>query len=75
MSPKESIGKRFRQIRSELGLNQTDMGRLIKKTQRAISHYEQGRLPDGDTLRTLQSWGYSIDWLLTGLGEMHLKSR
>lgn len=67
------IGKRFRQIRSELSLNQTEMGKLLKKKQRAISHYEYGRIPDQDSLKKLQSLGFSIDWLLSGVGEMHLK--
>ena len=73
MSSKIHLGKRFRQIRSELGLNQTDMGKLLNKKQRAISHYEQGRMPDHGSLKKIHSMGYSIDWLLTGDGEMHLK--
>ena len=73
MAFQTDIGKRFRQIRRELGLNQTDMGKLISKKQRAVSYYEEGRMPDQDALKVLHSMGFSIDWLLTGEGFMHLQ--
>lgn len=75
MATQSSVGKRLRQVRRELGLNQTEMGKLLHKKQRAVSYYEQGRLPDQKALKILYSLGFSIDWLLTGEGKMHLKKK
>ena len=69
------MGMRFRQIRQELGINQTDMGEMLNRKQRAISYYEQGRLPDRMVLTVLHSMNFSIDWLITGKGKMHIKKK
>ena len=57
----DKTGGRFKQIRADLGMNQTDFGLLLKKKQHAVSYYEKGRMPDQESLKTLHSMGYSID--------------
>lgn len=68
------LGGRIKQIRKMLDLNQEDFAvKLGFETPVAISYYENNkRTPDVSTLVKIAKLGnVSLDWLLTGEGEMY----
>jgi transcriptional regulator with XRE-family HTH domain len=67
-----TIGERFKEIRKKIGLNQTEMAKLLGlESQNAISSYEKGRNQIPDSIKVfLHQKGFNIIWLLTGEGEM-----
>jgi transcriptional regulator with XRE-family HTH domain len=69
-----SIGKRFKEIRKSLKLNQTELSNEIKLTQSAISQIEKNLIsPSSEVLINIsQAYKIDINWLLTGKGEMFL---
>ncbi len=69
-----SIGKRFKEIRKSLKLNQTELSNEIKLTQSAISQIEKNLISPSSEVLINISLAYKIDinWLLTGKGEMFL---
>lgn len=58
--------ERLRELRSEKGLSQTDMGELLKITRQAYCHYENGkREPTQEVLKEISKiLNCSIDYLL-----------
>lgn len=68
-------GQRLRLIRKNIGESQTEFGVRFGKTGPAISNYERGRLPEDEILKNLYEMGYSIDWLLSGEGQMRRDDR
>lgn len=51
-----ALGRYVRQLRDELGLNQSELGERIGRDQKAISNIERGAVttfPDRETLRAL----------------------
>ena len=63
------ITQRFRAIRAAEGLSQIAMAKI--PTLKGWQVYELGkRLPGSEAYITLAEMGYSVDWLLTGKGEM-----
>lgn len=64
-------GERLVQIRKSLGENQVEFGMRFGKTGPAVCNYEKGRLPEDEILKKLCEMGYSLDWLLTGEGQMY----
>lgn len=62
--------KRFAAIRGDLGLSQTEMAEKAGVQRDSWRRYEAGALPNGETLERIAAMGFSIDWLLTGKGEM-----
>ncbi|UCE18052.1 MAG: PAS domain S-box protein [Gemmatimonadota bacterium] len=63
-------GQRLRQIRKSLGMNQREFGDRFGKTGPAVSNYELGRLPEDKILKKIYDMGFSIDWLISGEGQM-----
>ena len=55
-----------------MGYSQTEMAEKLEKGQRTYSHYENGRFPPEDALRSLVQLGLNPTWLLTGQGTMEM---
>lgn len=73
----ESIGIRLKSVREALSLNQRAFSDLLGiANQQSLSKYERGiqDIPDRIKVRLRQN-GVSLDWLLTGEGEMFLPGR
>lgn len=62
------IGVRVRLQRQARGLTQTDLARLIGRTQSSISEFESGAIvPSGRTLQRLSvALDMPVDWILNG---------
>jgi transcriptional regulator with XRE-family HTH domain len=68
-----TLGDRLKSIRVELGHTQKTMSDALGLGIRTWQTYELGNsLPKAETLNQLSELGYSIDWLLTGLGPMRI---
>ncbi len=67
--------KRIRQLRKELGLNQTEFGERIGIKQGSIAGYESGaRTPiDSVVLSMCREFNVNEKWLRTGEGEIFKK--
>ena len=62
-------------IRAHFGMTQAEMASRMNVTIRPYQMYENGdRLPQADSLQALSEMGISVDWLLTGKGEMRGES-
>lgn len=63
-----SIGERLKEIRSSMGLNQTDFATLVGYSRNAQAHYERDeRSPDAKYLSALASIGIDVMYVLTGI--------
>jgi len=64
------IGERFKEVRTELGLNQTELGEAVGVTQSTVTAYETGkRRPPLPVLLALERvLRINHDWLLNGAG-------
>lgn len=62
------LGTRLAMLRKAAGMNQTQLGELLKISCSAVGMYEQGRRePSLETLAALSRiFGVSIDFLVTG---------
>lgn len=60
------FGNILRSLRLQSKLTQTELGKALHLSQRAISHYESGqRFPDENTLNLIADYfNVSIDYLL-----------
>jgi SOS-response transcriptional repressor LexA len=66
---------RIKAILKELGLNQTAFASKMNLSQGVISEFASGaRLPSKEFIFGLSKVGISLDWFLTGIGDMHLPS-
>ncbi len=65
----KAVGRRLRALRG-FDMNQAELARQIGITQGQLSRYEKGRSEIGAEvlLRISQSFGKSIEWVLTGKG-------
>ncbi len=65
------IGKRIKELRLHLEMNQADFGIALGVTASAVSHIEIGdHSPDERTIRAIcVTWGINREWLETGKGE------
>lgn len=64
---KTALGERIRKIRSQAGLRQWELARLLGTTQSAVHKYEHGVVPEPRRLVELAGIGNtSIEWILTG---------
>lgn len=72
---KNTIGKRFRDIRDQIGLTQTELAKQLGCGRSNISQIESGKnLPGGSILITLKSkYNVSLDWLFSGEGSMFIE--
>ncbi len=68
----ETLGKRIIKLRRANNLSQEALGELCGVSKSAVSQWESdSTLPDLDTLRRLRAkLLFSLDWLLTGEGDM-----
>ena len=66
---------RIRQLRKDLGLNQTDFGDKIGEKQGSIAAYENGlRTPIDAVITSIcREFGVNEEWLRNGTGEMYVK--
>ena len=64
--------ERIRQLRKELGLNQTDFGERIGVKQGSVAGYESGARTPIDAVITsiCREFDVNEDWIRTGEGEM-----
>ena len=60
------FGNMLKSLRKESKLTQSDLGKILHLSQRAISHYESGeRFPDEYTLNLIADYfEVSVDYLL-----------
>jgi SOS-response transcriptional repressor LexA len=66
---------RIKAILKDLGLNQTAFASKMNLSQGVVSEFASGaRLPSKDFIFGLSKLGISLDWFLTGVGDMHLPS-
>lgn len=67
---------RIRQLRKELGLNQTDFGERIGVKQGSIAGYESGARTPIDAVITsiCREFNVNENWLRTGSGEMFIQA-
>lgn len=68
---------RIRQIRKELGLNQTDFGERIGVKQGSIAGYESGARTPIDAVVTsiCREFNVNENWLRNGTGEMFVEAK
>lgn len=68
---KQAFGKRLRMAREGFQLTQTALGRLVDKTQKAVSEWEGGQAePDIETLgRLAVVLTTTVGWLVAGEGK------
>lgn len=73
---KNTIGKRFRDTREQIGLTQTELAKQLGCGRSNISQIESGKnLPGGNILITLKSkYNVSLDWLFSGEGSMFIET-
>jgi transcriptional regulator with XRE-family HTH domain len=69
-------GKRLKQIRQKLNLSQEEMGKVLGVSKQFLSNIENDRniLNNEKLVKLLQNYNVSINWLLSGEGEMFKKS-
>lgn len=60
------FGNILKELRKEYKINQSDLGKKLNLSQRAISHYEKGeRFPDEIVLNLIADYfDVSVDYLL-----------
>lgn len=73
----DTVSNRFAYVRGLSGLNKKQFADSINMLATIVSDIESGkREPSKDVLIKLkEKWGVSIDWLLTGEGEMFLPGK
>jgi len=70
----KQFGLRIKEIRTPLGLNQTEFGKLFGVTQEAVSFWERGGYPDSQVLLRIAKRGdTTVEWLLSGKKERTVK--
>jgi len=66
---------RLKQIREELRKTQKEMAALVGGHESTWQKYERGdSLPGSEVLQSLANLGFNINWILTGEGEMYIKT-
>lgn len=66
-----SLGDRLRLLREARGLNQKEMSAALDLGESSWQRWElKDRLPSAEVLERLAAEGVSIDWLISGRGEM-----
>ena len=70
------MNKRIKEVRKELGLNQTEFGEKISVRQTTIAGYENGTRTPMDAVITAicKTFNVSESWLRTGKGEMFVQT-
>ncbi len=70
----EEIARRFKKIRHMQEKNQSEWANFLNISLKAVGNYEKGirEIPQSVFLK-LTELGYSIEWLLTGKGDMKIQ--
>lgn len=70
-----NINERLKNVRKEMGLNQTEFGVRIGVSQTAIGQYENGsrNVTDRVILQLCQAFNINESWLRTGDGDMFVQ--
>lgn len=65
------VGKRIKEIRTELGIKQGEFAEKIGSTQSFLSRTEKGRYKPTENMLNLMGVNYAInrEWILTGNGD------
>lgn len=71
---KREIGVRLKLYRETLKLNQKEFASKLGIKQESLSRYESGNQSIPDEIKLKLSEDISIDWLITGKGEMFIES-
>lgn len=73
---KSSIGDRIRKARENKEIDQGTLARKVGIASRTVQRWEKGeQVPGGDYLMQIARWtGVRPDWLLTGEGDMYLRT-
>lgn len=63
---KQEFGKRIRDLREDMDLNQTKLGKEVNMTQRKISYIENGErtIPPEILIKLADFYNTSIDYIL-----------
>lgn len=70
------IGERLKEARNSLGLSQQVLAEKIESSKTGIQANEAGRsVPGGAVLLGFIGLGISADWILSGVGSMHINDR
>ncbi len=74
---KEEIGPRLKILRESMGLTQTDMVKFLNICRPNYSRIERGQIaPNPHIMAIIKAeFNVSLDWLITGEGEMHPPKR
>lgn len=68
------ICDRIKQFRNSLGIDQSEISKLLQIPMRTYGTYERGESkPGSDAILRFVEIGMNANWLLTGQGEMALK--
>jgi transcriptional regulator with XRE-family HTH domain len=72
---RKEIGLRLRQVRKEMGYTQGELAQLLKVNRSHLSRLERGEksLPPPVLYLLSDNFHVSLDWLITGLGEIFKK--
>lgn len=70
------IANRLREVRENLGFSQGEFAEKLEIKQQLLSKYETGRLDISNTIkvRLHVDFNVSIDWLLTGNGNIFINN-
>lgn len=69
------IRDRFKALRHSLNISQSEMSDLVGLSKNAWQSYELGKSTPGTYVYvSLQKLGFSVDWILSGNGPMHVCS-
>lgn len=65
------VGERLKKVRMALGMSQKEISDRFGLGESTWAKNERaGRLPKTETLSELADLGFSLDWLMTGVGDM-----
>ena len=72
----ETIGKRLKSLRKEVGLSQQKLADALGVTQTTVGMWEvdKSTMTDRSARQICATFGVSYDWLTTGTGEMFEQS-
>lgn len=73
LKPQTPVAERLVALREEFGLTREELAQRLDWNASTMAKYEQGRnFPDPEFLKRVQDLGISLDWIITGRGEMYL---
>lgn len=71
--PRTPVAERLVAVREHCGESRDQFAERVGWNASTLGNYEQGKnFPDPEFLTKLQDLGFSLDWVITGHGEMRL---